>query len=187
MLQVRTIRLRDAIRKGISMPDDSQRPPASNSESLWRSKKWQHHTQLLLNSFEKWVGRPLIRRSTAEADAQTLFFSPFVVVAHGREEDPLLNYGNQAALELWEMSLNELLGTPSRRTAESVHRSERAELLRRTKEFGFIDDYSGVRISSSGRRFQISRAIVWNVVDADDVYVGQAAEFSVWEPLAASE
>ena len=169
------------------MPDDSPDPPAFDSESPWMSEKWQQHTRLLLNSFEKWVGRPLIRRSTAEADAQTLFFSPFVVVAHGREKDPLLNYGNQAALELWEMSLSELLGTPSRKTAESIHRSERAELLRRTKKFGYVDDYSGIRISSSGRRFQISRATVWNVVDADDIYAGQAAEFSDWEPLPDSE
>ncbi|MCP4788391.1 MAG: MEKHLA domain-containing protein [Fuerstiella sp.] len=165
------------------MPNDSPIPPAYDSPPPWQAEKWQQHTQLLLNSYEKWVGRPLIPRLTPESDAQMLFQSPFVVVAHGGEADPLLNYGNQAALELWEMSLSELLGTPSRKTAESVHHSERAELLRRTKRFGFIDDYSGIRISSSGRRFQISRATVWNVVDAVGTYVGQAASFSDWELL----
>ena len=118
-----------------------------------------------------------------EADALRLFLSPIVVVSHGREDDPLLNYGNQAALALWQMSLSELLGTPSRKTAESVHRSERANLLQRTKEFGFIDDYAGIRISSSGCRFRIRNATVWNVVDADDTYVGQAAAFSDWDAL----
>ncbi|HIE97928.1 MAG: MEKHLA domain-containing protein [Fuerstiella sp.] len=165
------------------MPNDSPFPPAVDSDSPWQGEKWQQHTLLLLNSYEKWVGRSLISRDTAEADARKLFLSPVVIVAHGPEEDPLLNYGNQAALELWEMSLSELLGTPSRKTAESVHRSERAELLRRTKKFGFIDDYSGIRISSSGRRFRIKKATVWNVVNVDDTYVGQAAAFSDWKQL----
>ncbi|MEO2017698.1 MAG: MEKHLA domain-containing protein [Fuerstiella sp.] len=165
------------------MPNDSQILPDSDLPPPWQAEKWQQHTQLLLNSYEKWVGLPLIPRWTLLADAQKLFQSPFVVVAHGGQADPLLNYGNQAALELWEMSLSELLGTPSRKTAESVHRSERAELLRRTKEFGFIDDYSGIRISSSGRRFQIRNATVWNVVDAVGTYIGQAASFSDWQLL----
>ncbi len=168
------------------MTDESPCEPVSDVGLPWRAEQWQKHTHLLLNSYEKWVGRPLISRLALEADARELFLSPFVVVAHGTEEDPLLNYGNQAALELWEMSLSELLGTPSRKTAESVHRDERAELLRRTKEFGFIDDYSGVRVSSSGRRFKIHKATVWNVVDADDTYVGQGAAFKAWETLPDS-
>ena len=168
------------------MSDESPFEPVSNAGYPWRAQKWQQHSLLLLNSYEKWVGRPLIPRMASESDARQLFLSPFVVVAHGTEEDPLLNYGNQAALELWEMSLGKLLGTPSRKTAEPVHRSERTELLRRTKEFGFIDDYSGVRISSSGRRFRIHNATVWNVVDADDTYVGQAAAFEAWETLPDS-
>ena len=160
--------------------------PDSNAGAPWKTQKWQQHTQLLLNSYEKWLGRPLIPRLASEPDARQLFLSTFVVVAHGTEQDPLLNYGNQAALELWEMPLSELLGTPSRKTAEPVHRSERMELLRRTKEFGFIDDYSGVRISSSGRRFRIHRATVWNVVDNNDTYVGQAAAFEAWKTLPDS-
>ena len=105
------------------------------------------------------------------------------MVSHGTEADPLLNYGNRTALDLWEMSLEQFLGTPSRETAEPVHRDERAELLRRTTEDGFIDDYSGIRISSSGRRFRIHQATVWNVVDENGDRVGQAAAFSSWKPM----
>ncbi|MDG1895266.1 MAG: MEKHLA domain-containing protein [Fuerstiella sp.] len=166
------------------MSDDFPFPPDSGPEFPWLAEKWQLHTRLLLNSYEKWVEQPLIPRLELESDARTLFLSSIVVVAHGTEADPLLNYGNRAALELWEMSLSDLLGTPSRKTAESVHRGERTELLRRTKQFGFIDDYSGVRISSSGRRFQIHNATVWNVVDAENIYVGQAAAFEAWEALS---
>ena len=31
----------------------------------------------------------------------------------------------------------------------------------------FIDDYTGVRISASGRRFRIDKAVVWNLVDQE--------------------
>ena len=166
------------------MSDESNFTAQADSKFPWRAQNWQYRSQLLLNSYEKWVGRPLIPRVALETDAQKLFLSPVVVVGHGTEDDPLLNFGNQAALILWEMSLNELLATPSRRTAETVHRSERAELLRRTKKYGFIDDYSGIRISSSGHRFLIHNATVWNVVDSQDTYLGQAAAFERWDSLA---
>ena len=33
-----------------------------------------------------------------------MFRVPFTVASHGMEPDPVLNYGNQVALDLWEMS-----------------------------------------------------------------------------------
>jgi len=56
------------------------------------------------------------------------------------------------------MSWAELTRTPSRLTAEAPNREERARLLAAVTARGFIDDYSGVRISKSGRRFRIARA-----------------------------
>jgi len=50
--------------------------------------------------------------------------------------------------------------------------------MRTVREKGFIDNYAGIRISGNGRRFEISNAVVWNIVDADDVLHGQAATFS---------
>jgi len=142
------------------------------------------HVQLLLDSFARLVGRELLsREGTAEEQAHRLFAAPFVVVSHGVEADPLLNYGNRSALELWEMTAEEFRGTPSRLTAEPVHRDERARLLERTARAGFVDDYSGVRISRTGRRFRITRAIVWNLADSDGTPRGQAATFADWIPL----
>jgi len=68
-------------------------------------------------------------------------------------------------------------------TAEPLHREERAILLKRTTRNGFVDDYQGIRISSSGRRFRIERAIVWNLLDEDGNHAGQAATFSQWHEL----
>ena len=114
------------------------------------------HSQFLLDSFVRCIGRELIDRSGPPAvQAERLNRAPFVVVSHGTEPDPVLNYGNALALTLWEMTWEELTQTPSRLTAEPVHREERARLLARTREQGFVDDYSGVRISKTGRRFRI--------------------------------
>lgn len=48
---------------------------------------------------------------------------------------------------------------------------------------GYIDDYKGVRISSTGKRFLIKQCIVWEVFDAAGVRRGQAATFDDIEPL----
>jgi hypothetical protein len=142
------------------------------------------HATLILDSFARIVGRELVARDGTSADqAERLFRAPFVVVSHGTEIDPILNYGNAAALALWEMTWEELTSTPSRLTAEPVHRDERARLLARTLKHGFVDDYSGVRIAKSGKRFRIERAIVWYLTDATGSLLGQAATFDHWTPL----
>jgi hypothetical protein len=142
------------------------------------------HVQVLLDSFARLLGRDLMsRQGTTEEQADRLFHSPFVVVSHGTEADPVLNYGNAAALALWEIDLATLTRTPSRLTAEPVHRDERARLLERTRRDGYVDDYAGIRISSTGRRFRIEQAIVWNLVDAAGIHHGQAATFDRWTPL----
>lgn len=140
--------------------------------------------QVLLASFRRWTGRDLLEPGgDPEAQARALFSAPFVVVSHGTEPDPILNYGNRQALVLWELSWEELVRTPSRLTAESPERVERQGMLEQARTNGWISDYRGVRISKSGRRFLIERAVVWNVVDEAGSRLGQAATFSEWRFL----
>lgn len=142
------------------------------------------HARLLLDAFARLLGRELVSREGSAADqAERLFRARFVVVSHGTEADPVLNYGNAAALALWEMPWDEFTRTPSRLTAEPVHRDERARLLARTRAHGFVDDYSGIRISKSGRRFRIEQAIVWNLTDEAGGHRGQAATFDRWTDI----
>jgi len=144
------------------------------------------HAGLLASSFSRLLGRelmPAINGVSAIGVAQSLFESPAVVVSHGTQADPIFNYGNQAALELFEMAWESFTQLPSRKSAEPLNRQERSRLLDAVTRDGFIDDYSGVRISSTGRRFLIPKAIVWNVIDEAGELVGQAATFSDWEFL----
>ncbi len=138
----------------------------------------------MARSLRHWTGRDLLPGLFNPLGlARNIFEAPFVLVSHGTETDPVLNYGNAAALTLWEMSWEELTRTPSRLTAEAPNREERARLLAAVTTRGFIDDYSGVRISKTGRRFTISRATVWNLLTEDRRPCGQAAMFDQWEFL----
>lgn len=148
----------------------------------------ESHGVELLRTYHRWTGRHLIEPcGDLRAEARLLFDAPFVVVSGNAQGDQILNYGNKSAMALWEMDWETLTQTPSRLTAEPMHRDERAAFLRRVREQGFIEDYSGIRISSTGRRFLIRQATVWNVVDMLGSYRGQAATFSNWEMLGDGE
>jgi hypothetical protein len=153
-------------------------------EVPWHDPAWIEHAQILLNSFRHWLGRELIsREGDAIEQSRRLFEAPFVVVSHGIQADPILNYGNRQALELWEMDLETLLTTPSRLTAEPMHRDERAQMMERATRDGYVDDYRGIRISKTGRRFRIDQAIVWNLINSSGQLAGQAATFAEWKFL----
>lgn len=153
-------------------------------EEIWQRDSIVKHSAVLARSYLKFTGRDLLSGLFNPLGlSKNIFAAPFVLVSHGTESDPILNYGNAAALILWEMSWDELTRTPSRLTAEAPHREERARLLAAVTERGFIDDYSGVRISKSGRRFRIARATVWNLVTESGEPDGQAAMFDHWEFL----
>ena len=151
---------------------------------IWQSESVIAQAQTIARGLKHFAGRDLLAGSFPPAElAEKVFHAPFVLVSHGTEADPVLNYGNAAALALWEMSWAELTRTPSRLTAEAPDREERARLLEAVKTRGFIDDYSGVRISKTGRRFRIAQATVWNLISETGRPCGQAAMFSHWEFL----
>ncbi len=145
---------------------------------------WIRQSLRLLRSYEHWIKSALIAPEGSEQDqAIRLFEAPFVLVSHGTEADPILNYGNRKALELWDTDLDAFLQMPSRLTAEPMEREERARMLERTETQGYIDDYRGVRISRSGTRFLIEQATVWNVLNEAGQPAGQAAMFRDWTEL----
>ena len=165
-------------------PANSPSVAQPEGDEPWMAPAGVAHARILLDSFARLLGRELIPRGGGPAaEAARLFAAPLVVVSHGTEADPVLNYGNARALDLWEMSWDEFTRTPSRLTAEPVHRDERALLLERTRRQGFVDDYAGIRISGRGNRFRIEQAIVWNLAAESGRPVGQAATFDRWVPL----
>ena len=156
-------------------------PPDESNDYL------AEHVRLLQISYEKFVGSRLgvsIDSSSPTAFASGLFNAPFVVLSHNTEPDPVFNYANQAAMDLFEMDWPTITRLPSRKSAEPINQADRDRLLAAVTSQNFIDDYSGVRISATGRRFFIPQATVWNLVDETGEFRGQAATFQEWEFLA---
>ncbi|KIL41540.1 MEKHLA domain-containing protein [Gordoniibacillus kamchatkensis] len=139
------------------------------------------HAKNVLNSYKKWTGRKLIDINEKDDCFDQLFQAPIVVLSHGLEIDPILNFGNQQALKLWEMDWDTFIQTPSRLTAEPMEREERDRFFKIVTEKGFVDNYTGIRISSKGTRFYIINATVWNIVDDEGQYRGQAAAFNEYK------
>lgn len=150
----------------------------------WKSEFCKKHAELLCQSYEGCTGKSLLPPKTGmEKVEEVLFNAPFALVSHGTEEDPIFNFGNRTALELFELTWEQFTSLHSRKSAEPVNQKERSRLLERVTQQGYINDYSGVRISSTGKRFLIRQATVWNIVDEMGEYHGQAAVFDQWSLL----
>lgn len=142
------------------------------------------HIGLMNNSYRKLLGAELIQENKAhETLEKSLFYAPFVIVSHNTAEDPVFNYANLAALELFGFSWDEFIRLPSRLSAEPVHQLERDKLLAEVNRKGYIDDYQGIRLTKTNQRFLIKNAVVWNLLDCDGSYAGQAARFEEWQFL----
>ncbi|UVI31130.1 MEKHLA domain-containing protein [Paenibacillus spongiae] len=149
-------------------------------QSLQGAGATELHAQIILDSYVRLLGKPLLTLARGEKAADALFASPIVVLSHGVESDPVLNYGNRAAIDLWEMDWDTFTRTPSRLTAEPMVREERQQFLQAVAEKGYIDTYQGIRISSTGCRFRIQEAVVFNLTDHNGHYYGQAAAFAYY-------
>ncbi|MBG1231037.1 MEKHLA domain-containing protein [Aestuariivirga litoralis] len=175
----------------------------------------QAFARLLAESFTHWTGRdlltlqmsvtpakagaplqraaqpaepPLLSRDHA-APAEALYTAPFALVAHGTEPDPIFCYANRAAQALWEMDWAAFTQLPSRMSAEpaSAIQDDRNRLMAAALANGWIADYSGIRVSATGRRFEIRDTVLWNVVDGAGKRWGQAARVGESVKLLAQQ
>ena len=151
----------------------------------WLAPPQRELAARILRSHRAGFGRPLLNGTDPEHQPQELFACPTVVLAHdgndpGGDPGPRLIYANAAALRLWDCPWRELVGLPSRLTAEPQERGDRARMLVRALAQHATSGYCGVRISRSGRRFQIRNARLWTLWTRDGQPCGQAAAFNDW-------
>lgn len=142
------------------------------------------HASLLIASFHRWTGSHLVPPGPPDrARYRDLYHADFGLVSHNTDPDPLFNYANVKAQELFESSWHQFIGLPSRLSAEPARQADRERLMMAVSRDGFVSGYSGVRVSSSGRRFLIEDTIIWNLIDEQGIYRGQAAVFYSWTLL----
>jgi len=112
------------------------------------------HVLDIRNSYRQLLLKELIPDIHSDKQfARQLFYAPFEVVSHDTASDPVFNYANLKALELFELSWEDFVHLPSRLSAEPVNPAERDRLLAEVTEKNNIDHYEGVRISSTGKDF----------------------------------
>ena len=137
---------------------------------------------LIAASFRRLLGRDLLPGLPADPAALTAAIdaAPCAILAHDGGERPRFTYVNATARQLWELDWERFIGMPSDQSVEPDRREEREAMLIRARRDGFIDDYRGIRVTASGRRFSIEDVILWNLVDDAGVSHGQAATFARW-------
>jgi hypothetical protein len=157
-------------------------------EAPWLRPPLLEQLAALERGHQQAFGRPLLatdHQASARLRAQQLFAASEVVLAHdgadpSQDPGPRLIYANRAALRLWRRCWSEMVGMPSRLTAEAQQRQARSQALVQAQRSGGIRDYGGIRIDSQGRRFQIRRARIWSLIGPDGDRCGQAAAFADW-------
>ena len=95
------------------MMEDKSKPSDNNHFHLV-------HIRLLVSSFKLLTGKNVLA-SGCDIDniSREIFFALFAVMSHGLEVDPVFNYANQCALDLFEMTWEDFIKLPSRLLAEA--------------------------------------------------------------------
>lgn len=109
----------------------------------------------------------------------------FALLSDGTEPDPIFTYANQFALKLWETDFKRITSMPSRNSAEPGEaQSNREQLFEEMRQNGFFAyENGGVRISTTGNRFEIMNGAVWDLRDEEGNWRGRAAMFKSFKHI----
>ncbi|MER5792902.1 MEKHLA domain-containing protein [Streptomyces sp. NPDC001980] len=156
---------------------------ATHDEAHGRSAAF---AQLLLSSHERLTGTPLSAAAFPDADEAARWLygtAPFGLLAHDAGPDPVFRYANTTAQKCFEYPWEEFVRLPSRLSAGPDAQGDREALVRSVTTRGYASGYRGLRTARSGRRFWIEDVTMWNLLDAEGTYHGQAAVFRSWSEM----
>lgn len=155
-----------------------------NVISLFSRDFIQAQSDLIKESYERVCGKPFpVVATSNQSLSEAMYFSEWVIVSHGTEQDPIFNYANRTAQLLWLMDWENFTKLPSRLSAKEDKTVKREAALKEALAKGFIDNYEGIRVDSKGKEFYIQDVTLWNLIDKEGVNRGQAAMFASWRHL----
>ncbi|MEL6495889.1 MAG: MEKHLA domain-containing protein [Cyanobacteria bacterium J06623_7] len=163
------------------MNNHNHQSSTSGDRAIWQQPEVIDWIQIVNQSYWRLFNKNLIEPVGTPAQlSEQLFHAPFVLVSHDTQSDPIFNYANQTALQLWSMSWSEFIQTPSASVTEPDEIADRALMLQQAAEQGYIDNYQGIRTATTGQKFRIERVRLWNLTDSAGQRCGQAATFPSW-------
>ncbi|HEY8400884.1 MAG TPA: MEKHLA domain-containing protein [Cytophagaceae bacterium] len=149
---------------------------------IWQSPAVIQHCKLIANSYHYWTKKQLFADATNDLElSKSIYYAPFIVVSHGTEKDPIFNYANLTAQNLWKLSWEEFTKLPSRLSAEPIEEARRNQLLEEGRNRGVTYLEKGIRISKEGKRFYIKDVVLFNLLGDNKEYLGQGAIYEKWE------
>ncbi|TVU59214.1 MEKHLA domain-containing protein [Vibrio atlanticus] len=132
--------------------------------------------KIISHNYNRIFGKQLYRENNSDLEIfYEVWNSHFAIVSHGTEINPLFNFANKKALEIFELNYLDFIGLPSIQTADALAAEDRIMLLNDVNRHGFVKNYSGIRVSAKGKKFQICDAVIFNLFDFEYNYHGQAA------------
>ena len=145
---------------------------------------WQgDHIARLMAAFARVTGRDLVAELGLDtgidpgALGRSAWEGDFALLSHRGDGQATLNYGNRFALALWEMDWAVFTATPSVATAPPVDVPERGAMMEEVARSGFVGNYTGRRVSATGKLFTIDDGMIWRLLDAKGEAFGVAATF----------
>ncbi|CAN5567507.1 MEKHLA domain-containing protein [soil metagenome] len=149
---------------------------------IWQQSEVIAHSRLITDSYGYWTSKNLFPEINNDLElSHAMYFAPLVIVSHGLEKDPVFNYGNLQAQQLWHLSWQEFTSMPSRLSAEPIEADQREKLLVEGRKRGITYLEQAIRISKDGKRFYIKDVTLFNLQDDKHTYLGQAAIYAHWE------
>ncbi|HSZ72437.1 MAG TPA: MEKHLA domain-containing protein [Cytophagaceae bacterium] len=147
----------------------------------WKEPAVEKHSHLLVQSYVRICRKNFPLNTSVMPLPEALYKSEYILVSHGTEEDPIFNYANGSAQQLWRMDWETFTRLPSRLSAREDKVEKRKVALQQALSEGYLSGYEGIRIDATGKEFYIRDVTLWNVIDEAGLIHGQAALFKHWE------
>ncbi len=165
--------------------------PAASTEEDEGEAPWADEVSTLLLglvsiSHKKYLAKPVLEPEPSEEQRAAAFWEvPFVLMVHDDSEQCLLEYGNKAALALFEMEYLDFFGTSSFAIVapdETVQQDwiwAMRDVEERFEKYTVVPKLR--MMSSTGRPFVAKDVLVFRVDSLEDEPIGQAVMFSKWQ------
>jgi len=157
----------------------------NNADSSIGVQDTPRHISILNSSLQKLSGMGIYQRMGLSAETSTFQDicqnKQFVLISHTTEVDPIFNYGNEATLNAFARSYDELCVIPSRLSviAGTDDHQMRTKLMHKVTTDGYVEGASGIRIRGDQQFLRFVDAVVWNCHDENGEYYGQACFFDM--------